>query len=107
MVSVTAALGAYENMLPFERVEFRTYDSTILRGSLYHASTGSSHAPTVIEDSPAIVQSPFNDQTETPTETDNKRNSAFLDGSDASTKRHSGAPPPRGESPFADVNEVK
>lgn len=70
-------------------------------------TTRRSHAPTVIEDSPAIVQSPFNDQTETPTETDNKRNSAFLDGSDASTKRHSGAPPPRGESPFADVNEVK
>ncbi len=70
-------------------------------------TTRRSQAPTVIEDSPAIIQSPFNDHTETPTETDNKRNSAFLDGSDASTKRHSGAPPPRVESPFADTNEVK
>ncbi|BCS21992.1 uncharacterized protein APUU_30217S [Aspergillus puulaauensis] len=70
-------------------------------------TTRRSKVPTVIEDSPAIIQSPFNDQAETPTETDNKRNSAFLDGSDASTKRHSGAHPPRGESPFADANEVK
>ncbi|KAL4915836.1 hypothetical protein BDW62DRAFT_118906 [Aspergillus aurantiobrunneus] len=61
-----------------------------------------SQAPTVIEDSPAITQSPFNDQT--PTETD-KRHSSLLDGS--SSKRHSGAPPPRVESPFADSNEVK
>ncbi|KAL4866764.1 hypothetical protein BDV12DRAFT_130553 [Aspergillus spectabilis] len=61
-----------------------------------------SQAPTVIEDSPAIIQSPFNDQTQTPTET-NPRHSALLKGS----KRHSGAPPPRVESPFADTNEVK
>ncbi|KAL4784768.1 hypothetical protein BJX76DRAFT_206128 [Aspergillus varians] len=63
-----------------------------------------SQAPTVIEDSPAITQSPFND--ETPTET-GKRGSSLLDGSGLSSKRHSGAPPPRVESPFADTNEVK
>ncbi|RDW67361.1 uncharacterized protein DSM5745_09227 [Aspergillus mulundensis] len=63
-----------------------------------------SQAPTVIEDSPAIIQSPFTD--ETPTETD-RRNSAFLEGASLSSKRHSGAPPPRVESPFADTNEVK
>ncbi|KAL3432716.1 hypothetical protein BDV09DRAFT_173516 [Aspergillus tetrazonus] len=65
-----------------------------------------SQAPTVIEDSPAIVQSPFSDQTPTEVETD-RRNSAFLEGASISSKRHSGAPPPRVESPFADSNEVK
>ncbi|KAL4814694.1 hypothetical protein BDW67DRAFT_83073 [Aspergillus spinulosporus] len=65
-----------------------------------------SQAPTVIEDSPAIVQSPFTDQTPTEVET-NRHNSAFLDGASVSSKRHSGAPPPRVESPFADSNEVK
>ncbi|KAL5048618.1 hypothetical protein BDW71DRAFT_177130 [Aspergillus fruticulosus] len=67
-----------------------------------------SQTPTVIEDSPAIVQSPFTDQTSTETETEtDRRNSAFLDGTSLSSKRHSGAPPPRVESPFADSNEVK
>ncbi|KAL6238291.1 hypothetical protein BDW75DRAFT_33631 [Aspergillus navahoensis] len=65
-----------------------------------------SQAPTVIEDSPAIIQSPFTDQTSTEPEPD-RRNSAFLDGASLSSKRHSGAPPPRVESPFADSNEVK
>ncbi|KAL4995165.1 hypothetical protein BDV10DRAFT_136637 [Aspergillus recurvatus] len=65
-----------------------------------------SQAPTVIEDSPAIAQSPFTDQTPTGTETD-RRSSTFLDGASLSSKRHSGAPPPRVESPFADSNEVK
>ncbi|KAL4974065.1 hypothetical protein BDW66DRAFT_140800, partial [Aspergillus desertorum] len=68
-------------------------------------STRRSQAPTVIEDSPAIVQSPFNDQTSMETKTD-RRNSAFLEGASLSSKRHSGAPPPRVESPFADSNEV-
>jgi hypothetical protein len=59
-----------------------------------------SQAPTVIEDSPAIIQSPFGNDTPTGT---TQRNSSLLEG----TKRHSGAPPPRVESPFSDVNEVK
>ncbi|KAL4900790.1 hypothetical protein BDW74DRAFT_90248 [Aspergillus multicolor] len=63
-----------------------------------------SQAPTLIEDSPAIIQSPFTDETQKETE---KRSSAFLDGASLSSKRHSGAPPPRVESPFADTNEVK
>ncbi|KAL2867317.1 uncharacterized protein BJX67DRAFT_83041 [Aspergillus lucknowensis] len=57
-------------------------------------------SPTVIEDSPAIIQSPFESQTSAET---NQRNSSLLEG----PKRHSGAPPPRVESPFSDVNEVK
>ncbi|KAL2855352.1 hypothetical protein BJY01DRAFT_10905 [Aspergillus pseudoustus] len=64
------------------------------------SSARRSQAPTVIEDSPAIIQSPFGN--DTPTET-TQRNSSLLEGS----KRHSGAPPPRVESPFSDVNEVK
>ncbi|KAL2825016.1 hypothetical protein BDW59DRAFT_76149 [Aspergillus cavernicola] len=71
-----------------------------------HAETGNSarrsRTSTVIEDSPAINQSPFNDQR--PTET-NRRQSSLLEGH--RSNRHSGAPPPRVESPFADVNEVK
>ncbi|CEL07662.1 hypothetical protein ASPCAL10818 [Aspergillus calidoustus] len=64
------------------------------------SSARRSQAPTVIEDSPAIIQSPFGN--DTPTERTH-RNSSLLEG----TKRHSGAPPPRVESPFSDVNEVK
>ncbi|KAL2814174.1 hypothetical protein BJX63DRAFT_205427 [Aspergillus granulosus] len=64
------------------------------------SSARRSQVPTVIEDSPAIIQSPFGN--DTPTEP-TQRNSSLLEGS----KRHSGAPPPRVESPFSDVNEVK
>ncbi|KAL3482199.1 hypothetical protein BJX99DRAFT_217496 [Aspergillus californicus] len=87
-------------------------DSTIgaasnRRASAHTATRNSgrqSRSSTVIEDSPAINQSPFADQTATET---NQRHSHLLDGSRPSSKRHSGAPPPRVESPFADVNEVK
>ncbi|KAL4928220.1 uncharacterized protein BDV17DRAFT_102617 [Aspergillus undulatus] len=68
-----------------------------------------SQAPTVIEDSPAIIQSPFSDQppAETQSTQSDKRASAFLDSASITSKRHSGAPPDRVESPFADTNEVK
>ncbi|KAI9371309.1 hypothetical protein BJX61DRAFT_534902 [Aspergillus egyptiacus] len=66
-----------------------------------HNSGRQSRTSTVIEDSPAMNQSPFNDQTATET---NQRHSSHLEGG---SNRHSGAPPPRVESPFADVNEVK
>ncbi|KAL4796285.1 hypothetical protein BDV19DRAFT_361338, partial [Aspergillus venezuelensis] len=71
--------------------------------------TRRSQAPTVIEDSPAIIQSPFNDQPQAEPETasaSDRRSSAFLDSASLSSKRHSGAPPARVESPFADTNEV-
>ncbi|KAL4809908.1 hypothetical protein BDV18DRAFT_129857 [Aspergillus unguis] len=68
-----------------------------------HTSTT---APTVIEDSPALDQSPFKDETEKSPEPE-KRGSAFLESSSINSKRLSGAHPPRGESPFADTNEVK
>ncbi|KKK14425.1 hypothetical protein ARAM_000071 [Aspergillus rambellii] len=65
-----------------------------------------SQAPTVIEDSPAVDQSPFKDQT--PTDTI-PRNSSFLEAHEGSTRsnRNSRTPPPRVESPFSDANEVK
>ncbi|KAL4962892.1 uncharacterized protein BDV14DRAFT_202339 [Aspergillus stella-maris] len=74
------------------------------------STTRRSQAPTVIEDSPAIIQSPFNDQPQAEPETasaSDRRSSAFLDSASLHSKRHSGAPPARVESPFADTNEVK
>ncbi|EAW09964.1 uncharacterized protein ACLA_041860 [Aspergillus clavatus NRRL 1] len=67
----------------------------------------SSRVPTVIEDSPAVDQSPFRDQnTDTPEE--KPRLSAFLDANGGTwSNRSSRTVPPRGESPFSDANEVK
>jgi hypothetical protein len=65
----------------------------------------SSHTPTVIEDSPAVEQSPFKDQNASQNEA---RMSVFLDANDGSrSNRSSRVPPPRVESPFSDANEVK
>ncbi|RHZ49844.1 uncharacterized protein CDV56_106541 [Aspergillus thermomutatus] len=65
----------------------------------------SSHTPTVIEDSPAVDQSPFKDQS---TSQNEARSSVFLDANDGSrSNRSSRVPPPRVESPFSDANEVK
>ncbi|GFF83827.1 hypothetical protein IFM61392_08013 [Aspergillus lentulus] len=65
----------------------------------------SSHTPTVIEDSPAVDQSPFKDQNASQNEA---RSSVFLDTNDAPrSNRSSRVPPPRVESPFSDANEVK
>jgi pimeloyl-ACP methyl ester carboxylesterase len=48
MSAVSAQLQNYESMLPYERVEFTTYDSTTLRGNLYRAAQASKRAPIVI-----------------------------------------------------------
>lgn len=65
----------------------------------------SSHPTTVIEDSPAVEQSPFKDQNASRNEA---RSSVFLDATDGSrSNRSSRVPPPRVESPFSDANEVK
>lgn len=48
MAFVSAKLRPYEAILPYERVEFKTYDSTILRGNLYRAPTREAQAPIVI-----------------------------------------------------------
>ncbi|KOC16674.1 hypothetical protein AFLA70_165g002011 [Aspergillus flavus AF70] len=66
-------------------------------------------SPTVIEDSPAVEQSPFQDQ---PTPQTNRRASARLSSrleADEGTRsnRSSRIPPERTESPFSDANEVK
>jgi uncharacterized protein len=44
----SAQLGVYGSLLPYQRVEFTTYDSTILRGNLYYAATAHQKAPIVI-----------------------------------------------------------
>ena len=38
MSAPSARLRPYDSLLPFKRVEFSTYDGTILRGNLYHHS---------------------------------------------------------------------
>jgi hypothetical protein len=48
MSVVSAKLQPYESILPYERVEFTTYDSTTLRGNLYHAAEAPKRAPIVI-----------------------------------------------------------
>ncbi|KAE8384623.1 hypothetical protein BDV23DRAFT_166479, partial [Aspergillus alliaceus] len=65
-------------------------------------------SPTVIEDSPAVEQSPFKDQLDAQT---NRRASARLSSrleTDEGTRsnRSSRIPPERTESPFSDANEV-
>jgi uncharacterized protein len=44
----SAQLRPYESMLPYKRVEFPTYDGTILRGNFYHCPRSKGPAPTVI-----------------------------------------------------------
>ena len=48
MSTPSAQLRPYETSLPYKRVEFTTYDSTILRGNLYHAANAPKKAPIVI-----------------------------------------------------------
>jgi uncharacterized protein len=48
MSAPSAQLRPYGSVLPYKRVEFKTYDSTILRGNLYHASNTQKQAPIVI-----------------------------------------------------------
>ncbi|PYH91036.1 hypothetical protein BO71DRAFT_61151 [Aspergillus ellipticus CBS 707.79] len=64
-----------------------------------------SRPATVIEDSPAVEQSPFQDQ---PTPETEKRASSLLEKPDGTrSNRSSRHLPPRVESPFSDANEVK
>ena len=48
MSSPSAQLRPYDSVLPFKRVEFPTYDGTILRGNLYFAPKAQGPAPIVI-----------------------------------------------------------
>jgi len=48
MSAPSAQLRPYERILPYDRVEFTTYDSTTLRGNLYRAANAREHAPIVI-----------------------------------------------------------
>jgi uncharacterized protein len=48
MSAPSAQLRPYNSMLPYRRIEFKTYDSTALRGNLYHAENAAQHAPIVI-----------------------------------------------------------
>jgi uncharacterized protein len=48
MSSPSAQLRPYDSVLPFKRVEFPTYDGTILRGNLYIAPKAQGPAPIVI-----------------------------------------------------------
>lgn len=48
MSSPSAQLRPYDSILPYRRVEFPTYDGTILRGNLYLASRAHGPAPLVI-----------------------------------------------------------
>jgi alpha-beta hydrolase superfamily lysophospholipase len=48
MSVVSARLQPYESMLPYERVEFTTFDSTTLRGNLYRTAKAPTRAPIVI-----------------------------------------------------------
>ncbi|KAK9777060.1 putative AB hydrolase-1 domain-containing protein [Seiridium cardinale] len=45
MSAPSAALRIYDLMLPYHRVEFKTYDSTISGGNLHHAPDARQHAP--------------------------------------------------------------
>jgi uncharacterized protein len=48
-MSIPAAqLRPYESVLPYKRVEFLTYDGTILRGNFYHSPNSQETAPIVI-----------------------------------------------------------
>ncbi|KAE8153170.1 hypothetical protein BDV25DRAFT_137246 [Aspergillus avenaceus] len=72
------------------------------------AKSGSPKSPTVIEDSPAVEQSPFKDQPTTQTDRASARLSSRLENEDGSrSNRSSRIPPERTESPFSDANEVK
>ncbi|PLB34785.1 uncharacterized protein BDW47DRAFT_111442 [Aspergillus candidus] len=69
-----------------------------------------SRTSTVIEDSPAAHQGPFQDQAHPapPSRDDTHvRTSAFLETDEPRSNRSSRVPPPRVESPFSDLNEVK
>ncbi|KAH8649862.1 Alpha/Beta hydrolase protein [Xylariales sp. PMI_506] len=44
----SALLHPYTTVLPYKRVEFQAYDSTLLRGNLYHAANAQKQAPIVI-----------------------------------------------------------
>lgn len=44
----TAQLHPYSSMLPYKRVEFTTYDSTTLRGNLYHGASVTKKSPIII-----------------------------------------------------------
>jgi uncharacterized protein len=48
MSAPAAQLRPYDSVLPYQRVEFQTYDSTTLRGNLYHATNSEKQAPIVI-----------------------------------------------------------
>jgi pimeloyl-ACP methyl ester carboxylesterase len=48
MSTPSAQIRPYDSTLPFKRVEFTTYDSTILRGNLYHSPNAEKQAPIVI-----------------------------------------------------------
>lgn len=69
-----------------------------------------SRTSTVIEDSAAAHQGPFQDQAHPaqPSRDDAPaRTSAFLETDEPRSNRSSRVPPPRVESPFSDLNEVK
>lgn len=48
MLPPSAQLKPYDSMLAHKRVEFSTYDGTILRGNLYQAPNTQKQAPIVI-----------------------------------------------------------
>jgi predicted alpha/beta hydrolase len=48
MSALSAQLRPYDSMLPYRRVEFTTYDSTILRGNLYHATNSVEQASIIV-----------------------------------------------------------
>ncbi|ETS78554.1 hypothetical protein PFICI_10616 [Pestalotiopsis fici W106-1] len=48
MAGPSAQLRPYDSVLPYKRVEFSTYDSTTLRGNLYHGTNAPKQAPIVI-----------------------------------------------------------
>jgi pimeloyl-ACP methyl ester carboxylesterase len=48
MSSPSAKLRPHDSMLPYKRVEFTTYDDTVLRGNLYHAKNAHNQALIII-----------------------------------------------------------
>jgi hypothetical protein len=48
MANVSAKLQPYQSQLPFRRVEFPTYDGTVLRGNFYHGKDAKGPTPIVI-----------------------------------------------------------
>jgi len=46
--ALSATLRPYDSILPYKRVQFQTYDSTVLRGNLYHAPNAPKRTPIVI-----------------------------------------------------------